>query len=42
MKFVEAIFYFKDDTILNVKSEKGIYNNKTLDMNFEWKCKSKL
>jgi len=35
MKFVEAIFYFKDDTVLNVWSEKGIYNNKTLDMNFD-------
>ena len=35
MKFVEAVFYFKDDTVLNVWSEKGIYNNKTLDMNFE-------
>ena len=35
MKFVEAIFYFKDDTVLNVWSGEGIYNNKTLDMNFE-------
>ena len=34
MKFVEAIFYFKDDTVLNVKSNEGIYNNKTLDMKF--------
>tara|TARA_Y100001958_G_C21226869_1_gene552355 strand:+ start:1787 stop:2392 length:606 start_codon:yes stop_codon:yes gene_type:complete len=34
MKFVEAIFYFKDDTLLKVKSDTGIYNNKTLDMNF--------
>lgn len=34
MKFVEAIFYFKDDTILNIKSDNGIYNNKTLDMSF--------
>ena len=29
MKFVEAIFYFKDDTILYVKSNEGLYNNKT-------------
>ena len=29
MKSVEAIFYFKDDTILKVKSETGTYNNKT-------------
>ncbi len=34
MKFVEAVFYFKDDTILYVKSNEGLYNNKTLDMNF--------
>ena len=37
MKFVEAIFYFKDNTVLNVKSNEGIYNNRTLDMNFEGK-----
>ncbi len=35
MKFVEVNFYFKDDTILNVVSNKGTYNNKTLDMKFE-------
>ncbi len=35
MKFVEAKFYFKDDTMLQVKSDFGIYNNKTLDMNFK-------
>ena len=34
MKSVEAIFYFKDDTILIVKSNKGIYNNRILDMKF--------
>ena len=34
MSFVEATFYFKDDTILNVISNEGIYNNKTLDMIF--------
>ena len=34
MKSVEATFYFKDDTILNIVSEKGSYNNKTLDMTF--------
>ena len=34
MKSVEATFYFKDDTILNIVSEKGKYNNKTLDMTF--------
>ena len=35
MKSVEAIFYFKDDTVLSVKSNLGTYNNQTLDMNFE-------
>ena len=35
MKFVEANFYFKDDTILNVISKEGVYNNKTLDMEFK-------
>ena len=35
MKFVEAIFYFKDGTVLKVKSQNGIYNNKSLDMSFE-------
>ncbi len=34
MKLVKAFFYFKDGTFLEVKSDKGIYNNKTLDMNF--------
>ena len=34
MNFVEASFYFKDGTTLDIESEKGQYNNKTLDMNF--------
>jgi hypothetical protein len=34
MSSVEAIFYFKDNTILKVWSKKGKYNNKTLDMLF--------
>tara|TARA_B100000963_G_C22616477_1_gene667611 strand:+ start:1610 stop:2209 length:600 start_codon:yes stop_codon:yes gene_type:complete len=34
MKLVTAIFYFKDGTVLNVYSKTGVYNNKTLDMNF--------
>ena len=34
MSSVEAVFYFKDDTILRIWSKKGIYNNKTLDMKF--------
>jgi len=35
MIFVEAFFYFKDGTVLKILSDRGIYNNKTLDMNFD-------
>ena len=34
MDFVDAVFYFKDGTELNVISENGIYNNKTFDIIF--------
>ena len=34
LKLVEATFYFKDGTILNVYSDRGDYNNLDLDMNF--------
>ena len=34
LKLVEATFYFKDGTILNVFSDEGDYNNLNLDMNF--------
>lgn len=34
MKNVDATFYMKDDTILKVFSDEGLYNNKTLDMLF--------
>jgi len=34
MELVDAIFYLKDGTILNINSKKGIYNNKTLDIIF--------
>ena len=34
MKLVEAVFYFKDDSILRIWSDNGIYNNKNLDMKF--------
>ena len=37
---VEAIFYFKDDTKLQVFSKSGIYNNKTLDMQFNENVKA--
>ena len=35
MKLVNAIFYFKDGTILNISSDEGVYNNKTLDIQFK-------
>ena len=35
MKGVIAKFYLKDDTVLEVVSEEGLYNNITLDMNFK-------
>jgi LPS export ABC transporter protein LptC len=35
MKIVNAVFYFKDGTTLNIKADNGIYNNKTFDMKFE-------
>ena len=41
MKFVESFFYFKDDTVLKVKSDYGTYNNKTLDMFFNSNVKAK-
>ena len=37
---VEAFFYFKDNTVLTINSDKGIYNNKTLDMSFFGNIKS--
>ena len=41
IKGVKAFFYFKDGTILNVTSEFGVYNNKTLDMDFNKNVKAK-
>ena len=35
LKNVKATFYFKNDKILNITSNSGFYNNKTLDMIFE-------
>jgi hypothetical protein len=40
MKEVIANFYLKDDTILTVTSDEGIYNNITLDMDFEKNVKA--
>ena len=34
LKDVIATFYFKDDTVLTVKSKYGLYNSRTLDMKF--------
>ena len=39
MKFVEAVFYFKDSTVLYVWSDAGLYNNQTLDMKFDGNVK---
>ncbi len=40
MKKINAIFYFKDDTVLYIWSDIGLYNNKTLDMEFEKNVKA--
>ena len=40
MKRVKATFYFKDNTVLYVDSDVGVYNNKTLDMQFEQNVKA--
>jgi lipopolysaccharide assembly outer membrane protein LptD (OstA) len=40
MKAIEATFYFKDDTTLNVISENGVYNNRSLDIKFKGNVKA--
>ena len=40
MRLVNAKFFLKDDTILTVVSDKGIYNNITLDMEFKENVKA--
>ena len=35
MSNVTAIFYFKDETVLKIKSDYGVYNNKNLDIKFK-------
>ena len=40
IKNVVANFYLKDGSILNVVSDEGLYNNKTLDMEFRKNVKS--
>tara|TARA_B100001564_G_scaffold58744_1_gene45400 strand:+ start:1487 stop:2065 length:579 start_codon:yes stop_codon:yes gene_type:complete len=39
MEGMKAVFYFKDGTILQVSGNKGIYNNKTNDMQFRKEVK---
>jgi len=40
MDIVHATFYFKDNTILYIWSDKGIYNNKNFDMQFSENVKA--
>jgi len=40
MDNVHAIFYFKDNTILYIWSDKGTYNNKNFDMKFSENVKA--
>ena len=40
MRGVLAKFYLKDSTILTVRSDEGLYNNVTLDMNFKENVKA--
>ena len=40
MDDVNATFYFKDNTILYIWSDKGIYNNKNFDMQFSENVKA--
>ncbi len=40
MKEVTGVFYFKDNTVLDIKSKTGIYNNKTLDIVFTGNVKA--
>ena len=40
MKIVEAKFYLKDNTVLTVNSDEGLYNNITFDMNFKKNVKA--
>lgn len=35
MKNVKGVFYFKDNTILYIWADNGIYNNQSFDMKFE-------
>ena len=41
MDDVSSVFYFKDDTVLYVWSQEGVYNNRSLDMEFKKNVKAK-
>ena len=41
MRYVDAVFYFKDGTELKILSDEGVYNNKTLDMTFKKNVEAK-
>ena len=41
MSIVNAVFYFKDNTVLYIWSDNGIYNNKSFDMEFNNNVKAK-
>lgn len=40
MENVISFFYFKDETVLEIISDKAIYNNKSLDMEFDGNIKA--
>ena len=40
LRKVNAKFYFKDDTVLNITSDNGTYDNITLDINFKKNVKA--
>lgn len=41
MNDVSSVFYFKDDTVLYIWSDEGVYNNRSLDMEFNKNVKAK-
>ena len=41
MEIMTAFFYFKDDTVLEVRGKYGTYNNKTFDIEFRDDIKAK-
>ena len=41
MNDVSSVFYFKDDTVLYIWSDEGVYNNRSLNMEFNKNVKAK-